>query len=630
MAMQRSIRVWLALGLGTGLAVSASLTGAFPLWLDSPTRSNRWEHRPPSPLPPPPHRTSSPTPNVTRTPASTQTCTTAGTGTASPTVSGTATAVPTQTVSPTWACASTFSPTDTAVPTLTGSPSVSCSFTVVPFLSATSSSTATPSQSDTPIYSATATPTATATATPTPVVTSVVIDDFENDGQGCYAIGSADNWCDPALIQSDSASTIYAQPDGSTVWGPFSDSSPGSSSAHCAHLTGTLAGNPASAYAFFAVELNAAGYTADTSLAGYTGFKFDFKAGTAGVQYSVGLVQTNVTASGSPTALYQYQFRPVDTAWHTITCYFPPAANPNPPSGWCVSQLAQPSAIWVMPVAFSVSAGAIQFSPVVQTTAVNFDMSLDNIALVNTAEPVPPALDNAYASINYFDDNTLDESHEDPNGPFRGAEVVTAQGGASSTMSSPLNNGSNLWPATFSKNPGCPDLVDPAMAAADAGAGSSSVCGEFTGTVDPAGWAIWQFALVPGGYSYSPAPPVGLPGAYAPGGRLVFDARSNVTSTLYQVLFETQYSGPGSGPGMGGNNYNFYTYQFRATPTWTNYAVFLPTAPGVGFAPQIQLYNGSIPYYPFDGAHVEGVEFGPIRGATNIPYDLSLDNLRFD
>jgi hypothetical protein len=580
MEKPRHFKAWMVLAFGTALVAFANLAVAFPFWLDSPRRSN-------------PHDPKSTLYKVTVVYHS-----------------------PTYTY--------TISPTLTATPTLTASPTTTPSHTQTLFVTATDSPTASPTRTHTPVVTATNTQVGTATMTSTPAVTSAVVDDFEG---GATRDQTMDNWGFPVDMVADAASTIFAQPAASPVWVSNSASTPGSTGTYCAHLTGTLAGNPASAYAYFATELNGTGYTADTSLASYTGFSFDFKAGTAGILYSVGLIQTNVSASGSPTALYQYQFRPVDTAWHTITCYFPPAANPYPPQGWCITQLAQPPYGWVVPVSFTKAAGAIQFSPVVQTTAVNFDMSIDNIKFVSTAEPTPPALDASYSSIDYFDFLITDQSHCDPSGPFAGAEVYTGQGGATSTMSSPPNNMSNIWPAGYYNPAGCPDATDPVMAAANSGAGSSAASGEFTGTVDPSGWAIWQFAFTSGGYPYSAATPVVLPGILAPNGRLVFDAKTTVPATTYEVQFETQYTGPGTGPGQPGNDYNFYAYHFKLTGTWTTYSIFLPTAPGVGFGPQIQDFNR---YYPFDNTHCEGIEFGPVDGATNIPYDMSLDNVRLD
>ncbi|HTB33343.1 MAG TPA: carbohydrate binding domain-containing protein, partial [bacterium] len=440
----------------------------------------------------------------------------------------------------------------------TNTPTVTATFTNSPFVTATNTPAGSP--------------------TPTPTPTSAMIDDFEG---GAGRDQTLDNWGDPVDMVADASSTIFAQPANSSAWVANSGSTPGFTGTYCAHVTGNLAGNPASAYAYFAVELNSAGYTTDTDISTYTGFSFNFKAGVAGVLYSVGLIQTAVSGSASPTALYQYQFRPVDTAWHTITCYFPPATNPYPPSGWCITQLAQPPYAWVSPVAFSKNAGAIQFSPVVQTSAVAFDMSVDNIQLVKTAEPTPPALDTNYSSIDYFDDETANNSKVDPAGPFAGAEVYTGQGGASSTMSSPPNNLSNIWPNNWYTPGNCPLSVDPMMTAANSCGTCTPAYNEFTGTVDPAGWAIWQFAYVSGGYPYSAVTPIVLPGTYAPNGRLVFDAKTTVPATLYQVQFETQYTGPGTGPGnpSGLNNYNFYSYQFNLTTSWTCYSVFLPTAP---------------------------------------------------
>ncbi len=77
---------------------------------------------------------------------------------------------------------------------------------------------------------------------------------------------------------------------------------------------------------------------------------FDYKAGVANVQYRIAVVMEGVTDYGH----YQYIWTPTDTAWHTMTVYFPGAGSPA---------LSQPT--WAAPVTWNKTAlGCIQFYPI--------------------------------------------------------------------------------------------------------------------------------------------------------------------------------------------------------------------------------------------------------------------------
>ena len=550
------------------LLVMANLALAFPFWLDSPTRSN--PHDPKSILFPK-------TPAATNTPAG-------------PAPTHTFTRTPTATHTP----LGTFTDSPTPAPTFTP----------------------TPSFTNTPVFSPTNTPAGTNTPSPTP--TSGIVDAFEG---GASRDQTLDDWASPVDMVCDGGSTIFAQPGGSTAWVANSGSTPGNTGTYCAHITGNLAGNPAGAFAYFATELNGTGFASDTDLtsSGYSGVSFDFKAGVAGVLYSVNLVQQNVLTSASPTAYYQYQFTPADTAWHTYKVYFPPALAS--PDGYVITQFNQPNAVWVTPVTFSKKIGAIMFSPVVQSSAVAYDMSIDNVAFVSTAAPVVPPVDTNISALVDSMENTAAEGELDALGPYVGNAATAA--GACTIVPAP-----GVWPDTTYSVGGCPVATDPLS-----GSVGMTAYKHISGNIPTSSgtYANCQWSLVSGGYGFNTIPGIDFTGGQGPHNRLVFDAMSTATpaSTYYAVQIDT---GATDNNAIGNNagGYNFYTASFAPTATWQRFTFYLPGQP---YGPQFVIqYGGQYPWTANGVANdVQSVLF-IFGNSTTSPttFDLSLDNIRFD
>ena len=450
------------------------------------------------------------------------------------------------------------------------------------------------------------------TETPTPI--AALVADFERQGNQ-----SSDNWSFGVDMLADGNSSIVAMPASATAWADSSgDTRDGG---YCAHLAGHLDGNPSSAFAYFALELNGRGFNQDSDLGPFTGLQFDFKAGAAGVAYSVALVSVAVTDTG----YYQYTFTPHDTAWHTYTVYFPPA-TPSA-DGYLVNQFRQPDAGWVAPVAFSKMAGAIKFNAAVQTNAVAFDMSIDNVSFVSEVAPQVPAVDGDASHLLDTCENREAEGALDPKSPYGGSITVNAGGTGIATTPS-----AGAWPAEVYASPGCPKDVDPLSRSL-----GKKACKEFSGTIPSSDgcYANVQWSLVKGGYGYnSLTAGVDMSAGQGLHNRLVFDARS--TSVDPSLYFGVQLCTGSTGLGRGVKAaYNFYTANFKPGPEWKRFVVYLPGQP---FGPQF-IVNFTTPafpnQYPWDadgvGNDVQSVVFlagnasmGPVQ------FNLQLDNLRFD
>jgi hypothetical protein len=450
------------------------------------------------------------------------------------------------------------------------------------------------------------------TETPTPV--PALVEDFEHQGTQ-----SQDNWGFPVDMVADGNSSIVAQPASATAW---SDSSGDTHDAgFCAHLSGTLNGSPGSAYAYFAVELDGRGFTEDADLTPFSGLQFDFKAGAPGVQYSASLVTSAIT----DTAYYQFQFSPADTAWHSYQVAFPPAV-PSP-DGFLANQFSQPDGGWVMAVPFAKKAGAIKFGPVVQTSAVDFDMSIDNIRFVTGTAQAVPAVDADASHLIDSCENREAEGVLEPKGPYAGDISINAGGTGIATTPS-----AGLWPVKAYSAPGCPKDVDPLSKSL-----GHKACKEFTGTVPSSDgcWANVQWSLVKGGYGYnSLTAGVDMSAGKGPHNRLVFDARSS--SADPSLYFGVQLCTASTGYGRGVKAaYNFLTSNFKPGPDWKRFVVYLPGQP---YKPQFGVAY-TTPAFPKvfqwadDGVSNDVQAVVVLAGnssAAPVQFELQIDNLRFD
>jgi hypothetical protein len=542
------------------LLVIANLAVAFPFWLDSPTRSNKYDQKSPFHTPVP-----------------------VGTITDSPTASPTPSSTPVP-----------GSPTDTPTPT--------------------------------PIYTATNTQVSspTFTFTPTPVVTSPVVDNFEGPD------ATVDNWGFPVDVTCTSNSSIVAEPNGDTSWVAGDANAAGNGGGSAVHLTGSLAVSSADPLAHIDLNLNASGATTDTSLSAFTGVQFDFKADAAGVTYNIGLENQASAPPAGDSGFYEFQFTPADLAWHTYVVYFPPVPIQGYPAtvgSTIIGYFTQPG--WAAPVAWTNKAGIIRIMPEPEAASVNYGMWIDNVGFVSSTRAAAPAI----ASTSNFLVDTMEcnlaENSEDCNGPYTAGNISMAMGAVAGVnitdqfVSPPFNNGVTLGATDFS-TPGENSGLDPMSG------GSNSM--HLSGTLPPGAYANCQFSLIANGYGYGPNQGLDFTGGQGPHNRLVFDTMSSTPSVPMACQITTKYT-PSSGFVFGTPStyqYNFFTFNFNASGTWTTKVCYLPGAP---YGPTFQIVSGN-PYNWTDNGvanNVQALLFFPANyGATTIPFDLWLDNIRFD
>ena len=214
-----------------------------------------------------------------------------------------------------------------------------------------------------------------ATPVPSPTFgTGTMIMDFENN--------SAANVDNAPFAQSVSTgldslgSSILPHP-----WAPNSGSGPGSNAGGASSLyAGCFSGSliqqvPATnTYPYAVMELllapsgwgNGGGKVNVTPLAPGNRLIFDYKAGTAGIQYSIQIITQNI----SDYSFYEYFFTPSNTSWNTQAVYFPGSAfSPQFSKTWGMAAPWDPTQV-----------GEILVRPVPSNGGpVNFDLCIDNL-----------------------------------------------------------------------------------------------------------------------------------------------------------------------------------------------------------------------------------------------------------
>ncbi len=158
-------------------------------------------------------------------------------------------------------------------------------------------------------------------------------------------------------------------------WTGTSGSAPGNGSATCARIRGVEAQSSGSNYPFceLALELVAGGSAAQGPSTDVTPYApgqeltFDYSSASPGTSYTVALITPYVTDYG----YYQYSFTPADSAWHTLSVYFP-TAGMSP-------AFAQP--VWAGAQTFDATrVGAVQFEVNASTSATTpYDLRVDNV-----------------------------------------------------------------------------------------------------------------------------------------------------------------------------------------------------------------------------------------------------------
>ena len=553
--------------LATSLVLVSSVAAAFPFWLDSPTRSNPNDPKSAAYVAPP---------SLPIAPA--------GTATITQTKTATYTYTPVQTASFTL----TVSPMMTATPTFSVSPVL----TATPTPSITFTSTVSSTRTNTAFY--------TATATPTAGGHNSLVTDFENN-----AANDRTYWNGGAIFTiKDSAGSTQTPaswgPTAGTAGGPGGSTFAGCMSGVMAkQVTTTPAVNP---YCFMMLELTVNGSVAgaggaDVDLTPYcpnNGLQFDYKAGAAGVTYRVKLLSTAVTDYG----YWAYDFTATDTAWHTMTVYFPGVA--------ASANFAQPG--WAAPKTFDkTKVGAIMFEVSQQTSGpVTYDLCVDNITfaapapVIVTATPTPTPAVTHTSLVMDFENNTANDRTY-----WNGGAVFTVKDANASTQTN---------------NPWLPTSGTVGGPAGSTYAGCMSGVMSMQNPPSTYSYCFMAMELTPNGTATLAAGGADtnvVP--YSPNQGLHFAYKAGAAGVLYRVkLTSTLIS-----------DYAYYEYEFTSSDTaWHSVDVYFPGVVGASnvFAQ---------PSYPhttvaFDATKIGGIIFEPIpSGTAAVTYDLCVDNVTF-
>jgi hypothetical protein len=434
-----------------------------------------------------------------------------------------------------------------------------------------------------------------------------------------------DNWGFPVSVTCTSASTIVAEPNGDTGWASGDANAPGNGGGSAVHLTGTLGPSASDQLCHLDINLNATGSSTDTSVSMFTGVQFDFKADNAGVTYNIGLENQASAPPTGDSGFYEFQFTPADTNWHTYTVYFPPLPIQGYPA--TVGYFTQPG--WAAPEPWNNKIGVIRFMPEPESNSVTYGMWIDNVQFVSSARVTAPAIDaNTNFLVDSYECTTAEES-EDCNGPYTAGNISMAMGGVTGVnitdqfVTPPYGNGVTIGDTDYS-TPGENSPQDPMS--------GGTACMHLTGTLPPGAYANCQFSLIAGGYGYGGNAGLNFTGGQGPNNRLVFDTMSS-TPLVPMACQITTHLTPSSGFVYGTQStyqYNFFTFAFNASTTWTTKVCYLPGAP---YGPVFQIVSGN-PYNWTDAGvsnDVQALLFFPANyGSSTINFDLWLDNIRFD
>lgn len=436
----------------------------------------------------------------------------------------------------------------------------------------------------------------TSTPTPTAVVThGALIADFESVGTNDRTL-----WNDgPVLTVLDSVGSTNSK----YPWGATSATAGGAygASSYAGCYSGTMVKQDGAAsiypYTLIGFELlpggtappPPAGAGVDTDISAYcpnNGFKFDYKAGAAGVDYRVKLTSTLVTDFG----YYEYIFTSVDTAWHTLEIWFP--GTPGAPR-----VLAQPG--WAAAKAFDkTKIGGILFEPVQSTSAaVNYDLCIDNLTFAVSAAPTPVATPTfgTGTMIADFEDNFANDVTL---APF-GQSVSTGSGSGGVISPSP-------WDASSGTAPG-------ANSSSYAGCISGSLPTQVPPTTYP--YAVMELLLAASGWGNGGGSVNITP--YAPSKRIIFDYKAAAAGVQYSIQLVTQDI----------TDYGFYEYFFTPANTgWNTLVVYFPDSP---YTPRLAQSFGTPKTWAPNLAGEIIIRPVP-QNSGPVNFGLCIDNLRFD
>lgn len=288
--------------------------------------------------------------------------------------------------------------TPTSTPTMTTVVAPTFTFTAPPV---GSTNTFTLTQSPIVANTSTFTPTQTAivpTATPTsagPHGSSVGnAEEGSLTSDWCTVPGtvyiSADGTTGPSIVPAVAAYTVTA--GGSTL--------PGGSSANAYCYSGTIGNTSAAPYPYAVLVFDlVAGWTHNpsTTLANTpkTGtdltpfapancLSFSLKSNSAGQAYKVDLPSDGV--GGGNYNYFEYQFTPVDTAWHRYTVYFPDGTGAPK-----FAQAYPPLVSWATEKTL---VGGVRFQPITTGTA-SFDYCVDDVTFAAPPTPTPTVTQTA-------------------------------------------------------------------------------------------------------------------------------------------------------------------------------------------------------------------------------------------
>ena len=338
---------------------------------------------------------------------------------------------------------------------------------------------------------------------------------------------------------------------------------------------------------------------------------FDYKAGAAGVGYTVSLITPDVGDYG----YYQYSFVPSDTQWHTLTVYFPSATG-GP-------KFAQPS--FAAPQPFTeTNIGAIQFSVnALTTTAQPYSLCVDNVTFGQGTIVSPTTTPSFSASPTvtpYAGTPTLTET------PTMSPSATATHGPLVDNFENNAANANTLWNGgavgTTADNFGSSLKPMPWTATSGTsggGYGTSSYSGCISGTIAKSVGTNYPYCelyleLIPGGWKAAgPAVDV-MPWALSQS--LTFDYKGSA-GIGYTVSLITP------------NVYDYGYYQYSFTPADANWHTLTVYFPSAAYTPSFAQPSYAVPL-PFTPNQVGAIQFS-VNALTTASqaYSLCVDNVSF-
>jgi hypothetical protein len=314
------------------------------------------------------------------------------------------------------------------------------------------------------------------------------------------------------------------------------------------------------------------------------------------VAYRILLVSPTITNQ----AYYEFDFTSANTAWNTVTVYFPGSQGASP------NVFAQPS--WnSTPVAFDrTKIGCINFEVIQQTSGpVNYSLCIDNVDF-----NVPAAPPEVYTCIMCFDGPDTSASDYSNN--------IVGTGAGINDNAGPLGNATTI------------SGYGPGAIVAGSGLsgpyGTNNLAAHASGVVYPGGFAVMEIPFINGGYPYGPSS-VDVT-SYAVNQRVAFDFKGTAGVAFYFQYVTHNFTAP--------NHFNFYAYAFTpADANWHSYVIYFPGGSG---SPKLSTYDacvGASPpcsngLPPFDPTQSGEIEIGPLSVSSSTPYDFTIDNLRLN